>query len=172
MIKVLIKENSIRIKGHANYSEYGKDIVCASVSSVIYTTVNSIMNIDKFSIEYTDDGNVITIKKSMCLVPKPSLWGRVGWGLFAFFGRPTCPYMLGITGVLLGKLITGLETHRLAPTKNNKGIAMCNPLISINIVDHCSRFPQPARHELCPCYVRPIASRLSSFSFYLTRTFF
>ncbi len=31
MIKVLIKENSIRIKGHANYSEYGKDIVCASV---------------------------------------------------------------------------------------------------------------------------------------------
>jgi len=63
MIKVLIKENSIRIKGHANYSEYGKDIVCASVSSVIYTTVNSIMNIDKSSIEYTDDGNVITITK-------------------------------------------------------------------------------------------------------------
>ena len=63
MIKVLIKENSIRIKGHANFDDYGKDIVCASVSSVIYTTVNSIMNIDKSSIEYTDDGNVITIKK-------------------------------------------------------------------------------------------------------------
>jgi len=63
MIKVLIKENSIRIKGHANYSEYGKDIVCASVSSVIYTTVNSIMNIDKSSIEYTDDGNQVTITK-------------------------------------------------------------------------------------------------------------
>ena len=63
MIKVLIKGNTIRIKGHANYSDYGKDIVCASVSSVIYTTVNSIMNIDKSSIEYTDDGNQITIKK-------------------------------------------------------------------------------------------------------------
>ena len=63
MIKVLIKENSIRIKGHANYSEFGKDIVCASVSSVIYTTVNSIMNIDKSSIEYTDDGNIVTIVK-------------------------------------------------------------------------------------------------------------
>ena len=63
MIKVLIKENSIRIKGHANYSELGKDIVCASVSSIIYTTVNYIMNIDKNSIEYTDDGNEITIKK-------------------------------------------------------------------------------------------------------------
>ena len=34
-----------------------------------------------------------------------------------------------------------------------------------------SRFPQPARRELCPCCVRPIAARLSSFSFYLTRTF-
>ena len=63
MIKVLIKNNVIRIKGHANYSDYGKDIVCASVSSVIYTTVNSIMNIDKSSIEYTDDGNQITITK-------------------------------------------------------------------------------------------------------------
>ena len=26
-----------------------------------------------------------------------------------------------------------------------------------------SRYPQPARHELCPCCVRPIAARLSSF---------
>ena len=26
-----------------------------------------------------------------------------------------------------------------------------------------SRFPQPARHEPCPCCVRPIAARLSSF---------
>ena len=63
MIKVLIKENEIRIKGHANYNEFGKDIVCASVSSIITTIVNSIMNIDKCSITYQDDGNTITIKK-------------------------------------------------------------------------------------------------------------
>ena len=36
-------------------------IVC--ISSIIYTTVNYIMNIDNSSIEYTDDGNVIIIKK-------------------------------------------------------------------------------------------------------------
>jgi len=63
MIKCFVKKDEIRIKGHANYSELGKDIVCASVSSVIYTTVNCIMNIDNNSIKYTDDGNIITIKK-------------------------------------------------------------------------------------------------------------
>ena len=63
MIKIYIKENEIRIKGHANYNEFGKDIVCASVSTVIYTTINYIMNIDKSSLEYTDNSNVITITK-------------------------------------------------------------------------------------------------------------
>ena len=63
MIKIYINENEIRIKGHANYNEFGKDIVCASVSTVIYTTINYIMNIDKNSIEYTDNSNVITITK-------------------------------------------------------------------------------------------------------------
>ena len=62
MIKVIKKDNVIRITGHANYSESGKDIVCASVSSIILTTVNSIMNIDKDSIEYIDDGNIIEIR--------------------------------------------------------------------------------------------------------------
>ena len=38
MIEVLIKENGeskgIILKGHANYAEHGKDIVCASVSTI------------------------------------------------------------------------------------------------------------------------------------------
>ena len=61
MIKIKIKNNIIKISGHANYSEFGNDIVCASVSSIILTTVNSIMNIEKSSIDYNDDGKVITI---------------------------------------------------------------------------------------------------------------
>ena len=61
MIKCLIKDNTIKITGHANFNEYGKDIVCASVSSIISTTVNSIMNIDRFAINYKDDGKTITI---------------------------------------------------------------------------------------------------------------
>ena len=63
MIKVIKKNEVIEISGHANYDEFGKDIVCASVSSVIMTAVNSIMNIDNSSISYVDDGNKIIIKK-------------------------------------------------------------------------------------------------------------
>ena len=61
MIKVKIKNNIIKISGHANYNEFGNDIVCANVSGIIMTTVNSIMNIEKNSIEYNDDGKKITI---------------------------------------------------------------------------------------------------------------
>ena len=63
MIKIIKKNKVIEISGHAGYDEFGKDIVCASVSSVIMTTVNSIMNIDNSSISYMDDGNKIIIEK-------------------------------------------------------------------------------------------------------------
>ena len=63
MIKVIKKNEVIEISGHANYDEFGKDIVCASVSSIVMTTVNSIMNIDNSFISYVDDGDKIIIKK-------------------------------------------------------------------------------------------------------------
>ena len=44
MIKVEIENNKIEIKGHANYDDYGKDIVCASVSSIVITTINAIID--------------------------------------------------------------------------------------------------------------------------------
>ena len=42
MIKVKVEENNnyiskVTIKGHANYDELGKDIVCAAVSSIVIT---------------------------------------------------------------------------------------------------------------------------------------
>ena len=63
MIKCIISKDTIKISGHANYDVYGKDIVCASVSSIITTVVNIIMNIDNKAISYQDDGKVITITK-------------------------------------------------------------------------------------------------------------
>lgn len=64
MIKIVIKDDFIKISGHAKYDDYGKDIVCASVSSIIYTTVNGIFNIDKNAIEFKDDNDIeIRIKK-------------------------------------------------------------------------------------------------------------
>lgn len=59
MIKVSIKEKQIIIKGHANYEEIGKDIVCASVSSMVITTVNAILRIDESAIKYSDNNGVI-----------------------------------------------------------------------------------------------------------------
>ena len=68
MIKINIKKSEnidfIEVKGHANYDEYGKDIVCASVSSIIITTVNAIVRIDSNSINYNDnDGVTIEVLK-------------------------------------------------------------------------------------------------------------
>ena len=63
MIKVIKKNEVIEISGHANYDEFGKDIVCARVSSIVMTTVNSILSIDDSSINYVDDGDKIIIKK-------------------------------------------------------------------------------------------------------------
>lgn len=63
MIKVDIKDNSkIIITGHANYDEYGKDIVCASVSSIVITTINGILEIDKDAINYEDLDNKIMLE--------------------------------------------------------------------------------------------------------------
>ena len=71
MIKISIKEKQIIIKGHANYDELGKDIVCASVSSMVITTVNAILRIDNEAIKYSDtDGVIIDIIKDDEIVNK------------------------------------------------------------------------------------------------------
>ena len=71
MIKVNIKEKQIVIKGHANYDELGKDIVCASVSSMVITTVNAILRIDNEAIKYSDtDGVIIDIIKDDEIINK------------------------------------------------------------------------------------------------------
>jgi len=70
MIKVNIKKenniiSSIECHGHAGYAGYGKDIVCASFSTMIITTINAILEIDSNAISYTDSNNlkIINIKK-------------------------------------------------------------------------------------------------------------
>lgn len=55
MINIKIKNDLIRIDGHAKYDEVGKDIVCASVSSIVYTTINGIFNIDQDAISFKDE---------------------------------------------------------------------------------------------------------------------
>ena len=57
MIKVsIVKENSkykkISILGHAMYDDYGKDIVCSACSSIVTTTVNGVLALQKGSLSY------------------------------------------------------------------------------------------------------------------------
>lgn len=65
MIKVSIKQenniiSNIVISGHSLYDEYGKDIVCASVSSIVTTTINAIIRLEE-TIEYTNNDGYVNI---------------------------------------------------------------------------------------------------------------
>ena len=66
MIKVNVKRNDNKvyelvIKGHAGYDVYGKDIVCAAVSSMAITTVNNIIALDD-SIDYEENSGLLIIR--------------------------------------------------------------------------------------------------------------
>lgn len=52
MIEVRIRPERIEISGHAGYAEYGKDIVCAGVTSLTQTLIQSIENLTDDEIEY------------------------------------------------------------------------------------------------------------------------
>ena len=62
MIKVNIKNNIIIITGHARYDDFGKDIVCASVSSIVITSINLCLRFNKESIKYKEDKDKLTIE--------------------------------------------------------------------------------------------------------------
>ena len=66
MIKVSIrKENdfitNVKVEGHAGYGVKGTDIVCASVSSIVITSLNAIIRIDSESIDYKQDEGFIEV---------------------------------------------------------------------------------------------------------------
>lgn len=44
-MKITITENSILVEGHADYAEYGNDIVCAGVSAILQSAQLGIINI-------------------------------------------------------------------------------------------------------------------------------
>ncbi len=51
----------VNVIGHADYDDYGRDIVCASCSSIVITTINGILTFGKDYIKYIqneDDFNI------------------------------------------------------------------------------------------------------------------
>jgi uncharacterized protein YsxB (DUF464 family) len=62
----------IDIKGHAGYAKRGQDIVCASVSTLVYFFVNCVMKIDETSIKHLQlkDGDVeISLNNIKKIIP-------------------------------------------------------------------------------------------------------
>ena len=67
MIRVKVEKEhgyykKISILGHAMYDDIGKDIFCSAVSSIVITTVNGILTIDKGTITYLASSRGLTIK--------------------------------------------------------------------------------------------------------------
>ena len=62
------KENGfykkVAILGHAMYADYGKDIVCSAASSIVTTTVNGILSLNKGSLSYMISKQGMDIKIS------------------------------------------------------------------------------------------------------------
>ena len=61
---IIIESNGagISVKGHANYAEHGKDIVCAAVSTLIQTLIASIEDLTDDKIQYVIQPGTVDIK--------------------------------------------------------------------------------------------------------------
>ena len=62
MIEVIYSKRYIEIKGHANYSLSGNDIVCAAVSSLVTSVINSLKGFKKSEFDIHNDYVKIDIK--------------------------------------------------------------------------------------------------------------
>ena len=50
------------ITGHALYDSYGKDIVCASASSIVVTSINACLRVEEKSLRYHEEKDKLTIE--------------------------------------------------------------------------------------------------------------
>lgn len=62
MIEVSVREDEVKVSGHANYAVQGSDIVCAGVTALTQTLINSIMSLTEDKIEYEISPGRVDIK--------------------------------------------------------------------------------------------------------------
>lgn len=72
MITVKVSSDKISLLGHANYDDFGKDIVCAAVSSIVITSVEGISLFDQEALNVTsnEEKTVIDIIKHSPVIDK------------------------------------------------------------------------------------------------------
>jgi uncharacterized protein YsxB (DUF464 family) len=81
MINVSIKKNAqdlitgFSMSGHAGYSEYGSDVVCAAVSAIVINTINSIENFtsDRFYLNQDEKNGIIELNMTLPMSENASL---------------------------------------------------------------------------------------------------
>lgn len=67
MIKIKINYNDsfikdFKVSGHANYDVHGKDIVCASVSSIVITSINLVLKLNEKALLVKQSEGLIDVK--------------------------------------------------------------------------------------------------------------
>ena len=62
MIEVKRHSGGITLEGHANYASIGQDIVCAGVSTLVQTLIQSIEELTADEIEYDMSPGTVDIK--------------------------------------------------------------------------------------------------------------
>lgn len=74
LIQICRTKDGIKVLGHANYNSYGKDIVCAGISALAQTLIQSMEELTEDKIEYSMKPGRIVIKfwslsdKGRCLL--------------------------------------------------------------------------------------------------------
>ena len=61
MIRIEVSPKDITFLGHAMYDDYGKDIVCAAVSSVLTTSVEIIAAFDNEAIDIVNSKDSVKV---------------------------------------------------------------------------------------------------------------
>lgn len=85
MVKVSFyyqKDNIVKteVQGHACFDQFGKDIVCAGISAVVFGTLNALdqlINQEEIKIDQTDNKIVITVlqpNNNNQMILKTMLW--------------------------------------------------------------------------------------------------
>ena len=62
MIRVKHHNDGVTIEGHAGYAEAGQDIVCAGISAIVQTLIQSVEDLTTDVIEYTMQPGFVEIR--------------------------------------------------------------------------------------------------------------
>lgn len=69
----------LRLEGHAEYAERGKDIVCAAVSTLVCTLV---ANLEDIGCEMKQDGDTVTVRCVLWDEESHTIWDAFTKGLY------------------------------------------------------------------------------------------